>query len=173
MECQRSPNTGTMRGSRPSQDLSFRDPPKLAAWRGSDRRVRFSGTFSNVALACVDTYGKSSAAASDCAVGSHPLLAGLSLCGPSNRLGLQTLPCRWHPYGRRFYVQEAAIGGVQFSACADSGDARSLSKGLRGALADGAPGVTEGVAQRILELAKAGETSPDRLCSGALRKLSH
>jgi len=37
------------------------------------------------------------------------------------------------PYGRRFYVQEAAIGGVQFSACADSGDARSLSKGVRGA----------------------------------------
>jgi hypothetical protein len=40
-------------------------------------------------------------------------------------------------------------------------------------VADGAPGVTEGVARRILELAKAGETSPDRLCAGALRKLSH
>ena len=40
-------------------------------------------------------------------------------------------------------------------------------------VADGAPDVTEGVARRILELAKAGETSPDRLCSGALRKLSH
>ena len=40
-------------------------------------------------------------------------------------------------------------------------------------VADGAPGVTEGVARRILELAKAGETSPDRLYIGALRKLSH
>jgi type III secretion system FlhB-like substrate exporter len=40
-------------------------------------------------------------------------------------------------------------------------------------VADGAPEVTEGVARRILELAKAGETSPDRLCTGALRKLSH
>jgi hypothetical protein len=40
-------------------------------------------------------------------------------------------------------------------------------------MADGAPEVTEGVARRILELAKAGETSPDRLCTGALRKLSH
>jgi hypothetical protein len=33
--------------------------------------------------------------------------------------------------------------------------------------------VTERVARSILELAKAGETSPDRLCIGALRKLSH
>jgi hypothetical protein len=40
-------------------------------------------------------------------------------------------------------------------------------------MADGSPEVTEGVARRILELAKAGETSPDRLCTGALRKLSH
>jgi hypothetical protein len=40
-------------------------------------------------------------------------------------------------------------------------------------VADGTPDVTEGVARRILELAKAGETSPDRLCTGALRKLSH
>jgi hypothetical protein len=40
-------------------------------------------------------------------------------------------------------------------------------------VADGAPDVTEGVARRILELAKAGETNPDRLCTGALRKLSH
>jgi hypothetical protein len=38
---------------------------------------------------------------------------------------------------------------------------------------DGAPNETEGVARRILELAKAGETSPDRLYTGALRKLSH
>jgi hypothetical protein len=35
-------------------------------------------------------------------------------------------------------------------------------------VADGAPDVTEGVARRILELA-----SPDRLRTGALRKLSH
>ena len=35
------------------------------------------------------------------------------------------------------------------------------------------PDVTEGVARRILELAKAGETSPDSLCTGALRKLLH
>jgi hypothetical protein len=40
-------------------------------------------------------------------------------------------------------------------------------------VANGAPNVTEGVARRILELAKAGETSPDRLYTGALRKLSH
>ena len=36
-----------------------------------------------------------------------------------------------------------------------------------------APDVTEGVARRILERAKAGETSPDRLCTHALRELSH
>jgi hypothetical protein len=40
-------------------------------------------------------------------------------------------------------------------------------------VANGAPGVTDGVAWTILELAKAGETSPDRLCTGALCKLSH
>ena len=40
-------------------------------------------------------------------------------------------------------------------------------------VADAGSDVTEGVARRILELAKAGETSPDRLCTGALRKLSH
>jgi hypothetical protein len=40
-------------------------------------------------------------------------------------------------------------------------------------VAAGAHDVTEGVARSILELAKAGETSPDRLCTGALRKLSH
>jgi hypothetical protein len=33
--------------------------------------------------------------------------------------------------------------------------------------------VTEGVGRRILELAKAGKTSPDRLCTDALRELSH
>ena len=99
----------------------------------------------------------------------------LSLCRPSNFLGLQTLPCRWRPYGRGMaYVQEAEIGGVQFSAGARRGDARSLSKGVQGSPGGGrAPDVTEGVARRILELAKAGETSPDRLCTGALRKLSH
>jgi hypothetical protein len=32
---------------------------------------------------------------------------------------------------------------------------------------------TEGIAQTILELAHAGETSPERLCAGALRKLRH
>jgi hypothetical protein len=31
----------------------------------------------------------------------------------------------------------------------------------------------EGIAQTILELAHAGETSPERLCAGALRKLRH
>jgi hypothetical protein len=40
-------------------------------------------------------------------------------------------------------------------------------------VAEGAPSVTEGIVRRILELAKAGETSPHRLCAGALRKLSH
>jgi len=40
-------------------------------------------------------------------------------------------------------------------------------------VSDAGPDVTEGVARRILELARAGETSPDRLCTGALRKLSH
>jgi len=37
-------------------------------------------------------------------------------------------------------------------------------------VANGAPGVTDGVAWTILE---AGETRPDRLCTGALCKLSH
>ena len=32
---------------------------------------------------------------------------------------------------------------------------------------------TEGIAQTILELAHAGETSPERLCASALRKLRH
>jgi hypothetical protein len=40
-------------------------------------------------------------------------------------------------------------------------------------VADGVPGATDGVAWTILELAKAGETNPDRLCTGALYKLSH
>jgi hypothetical protein len=29
------------------------------------------------------------------------------------------------------------------------------------------------VAEKIIELAEAGETDPDRLCSGAVRRLSH
>jgi hypothetical protein len=33
--------------------------------------------------------------------------------------------------------------------------------------------MTESVAQKILELANAGETCPERLCAGALRKLTH
>jgi type III secretion system FlhB-like substrate exporter len=33
-------------------------------------------------------------------------------------------------------------------------------------------GTTEIVAEKILELAKAGETNSDRLCTGALRRLS-
>jgi hypothetical protein len=38
---------------------------------------------------------------------------------------------------------------------------------------DAGHGMTELVAERILELADAGETVPDRLCTGALRRLSH
>jgi hypothetical protein len=38
---------------------------------------------------------------------------------------------------------------------------------------DAGHGMTELVAERILELADAGETVPDRLCAGALRRLSH
>jgi hypothetical protein len=34
-------------------------------------------------------------------------------------------------------------------------------------------GIVDSVAQTILELAHAGETSPERLCAGALRKLRH
>ena len=101
--------------------------------------------------------------------------AELSLCRPSNCLGPQTLPCRWRPYGRGMaYVQEAEIGGVQFSASAVVAMREAFQKACKAPqVADGAPEVTEGVARRILELAKAGETSPDRLCTGALRKLSH
>jgi hypothetical protein len=40
-------------------------------------------------------------------------------------------------------------------------------------LKDVGDGMTEIVAEKILELAEAGETDPERLCSGALRKLSH
>jgi hypothetical protein len=40
-------------------------------------------------------------------------------------------------------------------------------------VAEAAADKTEGVAQTILELAHAGETSPERLCAGALRKLRH
>ena len=36
---------------------------------------------------------------------------------------------------------------------------------------DAGAGMTESVAQKILELANAGETCPERLCAGALRKL--
>ena len=38
---------------------------------------------------------------------------------------------------------------------------------------DAGPGMTELVAERILELADAGETIPERLCRGALHRLSH
>jgi hypothetical protein len=40
-------------------------------------------------------------------------------------------------------------------------------------LKDAGDGMTEIVAEKILELAEAGETNPERLCSGALRRLSH
>ena len=40
-------------------------------------------------------------------------------------------------------------------------------------VADAGTGMAESVAQIILELAHAGESSPERLCSGALRKLRH
>jgi hypothetical protein len=39
-------------------------------------------------------------------------------------------------------------------------------------LKDAGDGTTEIVAEKILELAEAGETDPERLCSGALRSLS-
>jgi hypothetical protein len=39
-------------------------------------------------------------------------------------------------------------------------------------LKDAGDGSTEIVAQKILELAEAGETDPARLCSAALRSLS-
>jgi hypothetical protein len=72
------------------------------------------------------------------------------------------------------YVQEAEIGGVQFSAGLVVAMREAFQKACKAPqVADGAPDVTEGVARRILELAKAGETSPDRLCTGAWRKLSH
>jgi hypothetical protein len=38
---------------------------------------------------------------------------------------------------------------------------------------DAGHGMTEVVAERILELADAGETIPERLCTGALHRLSH
>jgi hypothetical protein len=40
-------------------------------------------------------------------------------------------------------------------------------------LKDAGDGMTELVAEKILELAEAGETDPERLCSAALRRLSH
>jgi hypothetical protein len=40
-------------------------------------------------------------------------------------------------------------------------------------LKDAGDGMTEIVADNILELADAGETNPVRLCSAALRRLSH
>lgn len=38
---------------------------------------------------------------------------------------------------------------------------------------DGGHGMTGLVAEKILELADAGETIPERLCMGALHRLSH
>jgi len=40
-------------------------------------------------------------------------------------------------------------------------------------LKDAGDGMTEIFAEKILELAEAGETEPERLCSLALRRLSH
>jgi hypothetical protein len=40
-------------------------------------------------------------------------------------------------------------------------------------LKDAGDGMTEIFAEKILELAEAGETDPERLCSLALRRLSH
>jgi hypothetical protein len=40
-------------------------------------------------------------------------------------------------------------------------------------LKDAGDGITEIFAENILELAEAGETDPERLCSLALRRLSH
>jgi hypothetical protein len=40
-------------------------------------------------------------------------------------------------------------------------------------LQDRVDAMTDDVAKKILELAEAGETDPDRLCTGALRRLLH
>jgi hypothetical protein len=40
-------------------------------------------------------------------------------------------------------------------------------------LKDAGNGTTEMVAEKLLELAQAGETDPERLCTGALHSLSH
>ena len=40
-------------------------------------------------------------------------------------------------------------------------------------LKDAADAMTDNVAKRIFELAEAGETDPERLCIGALRRLLH
>jgi hypothetical protein len=42
---------------------------------------------------------------------SPPLSAELSLCRPSNRPGLQTLPCRWHPYRIFDFLWPRALPG--------------------------------------------------------------
>jgi hypothetical protein len=99
----------------------------------------------------------------------------LSLCRPSNFLGLQTLPCRWRPYGRGWPMsKKQRLAEYSFRPALVVAMREAFQKACKAPqVADGAPEVTEAVARRILELAKAGETSPDRLCTGALRKLSH
>jgi hypothetical protein len=48
---------------------------------------------------------------------------------------------------------------------------RIFSEGLRSAPGQGRGHMTGIVADKILELAEAGETNADRLCTGALRRL--
>jgi len=140
-----------------SQGLSFRDPRKLAAWRGSDRLVGLSHTGNRrLRRPIVPSAPIFLCAGHRTVRGSRRCLAaGTHMAGDSMSKKQRLVEYSFRP------ALIVAMREAFQKAC----EAPQV--------ADGAPGVTEGVARRILELAKAGETSPDRLCSGALRKLSH
>jgi hypothetical protein len=61
-----------------------------------------------------------------------------------------------------------AFGWRSYTPCAELIGWRAKSPGLK----DPGDGTKEIVAEKILELAEAGEADPERLCSAALRNLS-
>jgi hypothetical protein len=81
-------------------------------------------------------------------------------------------------------MQEKHVSGVRMSAREAESALRSalpeghlIAEGMRGSgpargptLADANP-LREALARKIIELAKAGERDPERLCEGALRDL--
>jgi|GraSoiStandDraft_29_1057270.scaffolds.fasta_scaffold3296361_1 hypothetical protein len=70
------------------------------------------------------------------------------------------MPNKQHPTEHRFRLELIAAMRTAFLKACEAPQVKDAGHGMTGI-----------VAEKILELAEAGETNADRLCTGALRRL--